>query len=88
MDKIEEERLGVREELDAKMRLMGNREFIDIFTFAPDPRSTNEILDRVPKCCIGQPPPPTMEELAEKYKLKPATERDTSRPKQKHQQRI
>ena len=67
------EREGVREELDAKMRLMGNHEFIDIFTTVPDPRTTDEILAKVPKCCIG-------------HKLKPATEKDTSRAKQQHQE--
>ena len=44
----------------------------------PDP------LSRVPKCCVGMPPGPTIEELMLKYPLKPATKRDTSRPRQKH----
>ena len=47
------EREGVRDELNHKMWLMGNREFIDIFTTVPDLRTTDEIMDREPKCCKG-----------------------------------
>jgi hypothetical protein len=59
-------------------------EYIDQFTTVPDHRTTEEILSRVPKCCVGRPPAPTMEELMEEYKLKPAKKRDTSRARQKH----
>jgi len=68
---------GGAEEYSRRMtRLTG--EFIDQFTTVPDLRTTKQILSRVPKCCIGQPPAPTMEE----YKLKPATKKDTSRVRQ------
>ena len=46
------ERLSVRDELNLKMRKMGNREFIDIFTTVPDHRTTKEILSREPKCVV------------------------------------
>ena len=63
-------------------------EYIDIFTTVPDRRPTDERLSQVPKCCIGRPSAwPTDEELAEKYKLKPA-KKDTSRARQKHQEQI
>ncbi len=77
------ERESVRDELNAKMWLMGNREFIDIFTTVPDYRTTDEILSRIPKCCIGHKPKPT-----KPLKLKPTPERDTSRAKQRHQEQI
>ena len=43
----------------------------------PDP------LSRIPKCCVGRPPAPTMAELMIKHKLEPA-ERDMSRVRQQH----
>ena len=46
------ERDSIRDELNLKMKKMGNREFIDIFTTVPDHRTTKEILSRVPKCCM------------------------------------
>lgn len=89
--------LRIREKLEGKIRdadeyvrtmteLTG--EYIDQFTTVPDPRTTDEILAREPKCCKGRPPALTMAKLAKKWKLKPATRKDTSRAKQKHQQQI
>ena len=74
-----DERESIRDELNLKMKILGNREFIDEHTTVPDHRSTAEILAREPKCCIGRKPPPS-----KPLKLKPATERDTSRDKQRH----
>lgn len=85
---IDEERQSIRDDMNYKMWLYGNREYFDECTFVPDPRTTDEILSRVPKCCIGMPPAPTMAELAKKYPLKPADKKDTSRAKQKHQEQI
>ena len=34
------------------MNLLGNRFFIDEFTTIKDPRTTDEILSRKPKCCM------------------------------------
>jgi len=83
----------IRENLDGKnnaahdyvysmTKLTG--EYIDEHTTVKDNRTAAEITSRVPKCCIGQPPAPTIAELCEKYKLKPATKRDMSRIKQQH----
>lgn len=98
------EREGVRDELNAKMDRTGNNEFIDIFTTVPDPRTTDEILARVPKCCIGHKPKPLKPmklKPAPKYKkLKPmkmvnrrlvwekSEQQSSSRAKQQHQEQI
>ena len=88
--RIREHLNGHNANADEYVREMTERtgEYIDQFTTVPDPRTTDEILDRVPKCCIGAPPAPTEAELAEKWKLKSVTGRDTSRAKQQHQEQI
>ena len=76
-ENLSENRIDERIERFRKAQQTG--EYIDQFTTAKDNRTTDEILSRVPKCCIGAPPAPTTEELMIKHKLKPATVRDTSR---------
>ena len=62
-------------------------EYIDQFTTVPDYRHT-KLPSLVPKCCAAAPPALTMKELAEKYKLKPAAKKDTSRARQQHREQI
>lgn len=58
-------------------------EYIDQFTTIHDFRTTDEILAKAPKCCIGHKPKPL-----KPLKLNPVTEKDTSRAKQQHQEQI
>lgn len=83
--RIRENLNGYNDEARDYVREMTEKtgEYIDQFTVVPDLRTTDEILSRQPKCCIGHVSDwPTDEELKEKYKLKPATKRDTSRDRQ------
>ena len=68
---------AARDYVREKTELTG--EYIDQFTTVPDNRTIDEILNRVPKCCIGHTPQPS-----KPLKLKPATKKDTSRVMQKH----
>lgn len=47
----ESDRMAGEYERDKLMKLYGNRFFIDEFMTIKDPRSTDEILARKPKCC-------------------------------------
>lgn len=49
-----QDREDIRDELNLKMKKLGNREFIDIFTTVPDHRTTDQVLAREPKCCRKQ----------------------------------
>ena len=62
-------------------------EYIDQFTTVPDLRTTDEILSRVPKCCIGHKPKPSKPKIlkqANKYakrKIKMVKRRLVCEPK-------
>ena len=48
----ENDRIDGRHERHKLMQDLGSREYIDEFTTGADPRTTDEILSRKPKCCM------------------------------------